>query len=117
MDLNLESLPNDLPGLTKALDRLQRNIKRALNTAFSFNSSDSFEIRTGSGFPIFFTPRQLKNPARHLHLTYCRNESDDVPPTAGVFVDWIADGGKVVIRGISGLTSGKIYTLRFLVFD
>ena len=116
MDFSLEIFPEDVGGLVKALDKLQRSIKKTLNTAFSFNTSNTFELLGMPTFPLVLTPK-LKGPVKHVLLTYCRNESDDLAPAAGVFVDWIPDGGKVFIRGISGLTSGKIYTLRFLVFD
>lgn len=117
MDFSLETLPEDSKGLVRALDRLQRAIKRTLNTAFTFRSNSKFEIKTDSSkFPVFF-PHKLDGTPQHVFLSYCRNETDDSPPAASPFVDWVADGGNVRIRGISGLTSGKIYTLRFLVFD
>lgn len=97
------------------LERLWKSASE-LFSSIPFRAGQSFETTFyTSDFPLLFD-YDLGTPVKHLVVTYLRNTTDDAAPSAGVFIDWIPDGGQIRIRNITGLTSGKVYNMRFLAF-
>jgi hypothetical protein len=104
-------VPKD--NLDHSVKMIQKNVATSL-ARLPYDEGQSIEVRLDTTkFPM--TVRiTTKTPPTHLTLTYLRNETDDVAPTSAPWVDWIADAGSIRIRGITGLTAGKVYTVRFL---
>lgn len=97
------------------IQNLQENINRALSQV-GYQYADRLEVRFyTSNFPLVLG-HDMPKPATDLSLTYLRNTTDDVAPTAGIFIDWIPDPRGVRIRNITGLTAGKAYLLRCFVY-
>lgn len=90
----------------------------AVTQSFSnipFSAGQPYEVQFYSADLPLRLSYQLPSPPKHLLITYLRNETDDTPPTAA-FLDWYPDGGAIIIRGVTGLTAAKLYTMRLLAF-
>jgi hypothetical protein len=105
-----------LEALRQQLVNLQDNINKALGfLGFGYSQRLDVTCRTAE-LPILLT-HKLPMPAWGLELVYLRNLTDDTNyPTDGAFVNWIPESGGVKIRGITGLTAGDLYEMRFLVY-
>lgn len=109
MRINIESTPDE------TLRVVQQNINKVFTRiGFEYVGRVSVRVYTTEFPKVLANP--LPKPVTDLHLTYLRNMTDDSPPAAGVFVDWIPDPNGIRIRNITGLTAGKSYELRFVVY-
>lgn len=106
--------PNEV---SSAFSKFQKGLLAVLRNSFSFTEQRELAMQLYPANLPYRVPARLGSQPRHLVLTYLRNLTDDVAPTAGVFVDWVPEEGAVKLRSITGLTSGKLYELRFMVYD
>lgn len=109
MKFNTEASPDPL------LRRMQIAINKALGFV-GYDFAQRLDLRAYSTeFPKVIAVN-LPRPPWGLQLVYLRDTTSDTPPTAGVFVDWIPDPNGIRIRGITGLTAGRSYDLRFIAY-
>lgn len=102
------SVEKDIPALVSGLNKVLAQL------GFDFCARVTVRAYSTS-FPLTIASK-LPKPVSDLQLTYLRNLTDDVAPTAGVFVDWIPDPNGIRIRNITGLTAAKNYELRFMLY-
>lgn len=119
----LESFPEQQSWIGKLfgpLNQLTGDIVRAFRNQITIQDNLFQEIKEikwanqTSNFPLRFTPKFSAQP-RGLASIYIYNNTDQVYSSTAPHVVWSYDGTNVVISDISGLTSGKTYTIRLLV--
>lgn len=105
--------------LLSPLNQLTGDIVRAFKNQLSIEDNLYQEIKeikwvNNSGeFPIRFTPKFKASPKMIL-TGYIYNNTDSVYSSSAPHVVWSYNGEQVLISNISGLTSGKTYTIRLL---
>lgn len=71
-------------------------------------------VNQAANLPLRFTPKFNSQPVGLTYI-YIYNNTDQVYSTTAPHVVWTFNGSQVVISDISGLTSGKTYTIKLLV--